>query len=184
MKWNILAFIGGFILCFLLLRKCNNNDLKGSRTVKSDTVWIAGDSVKIIKKIPHPYPVYIKVASDSLKRLNYCDSVRFYVDSTKIDSTTLFIAQDSVNGKKMWSNRVYVSKPYFKQITTIITDSIPYPVKSYVNGFYVKGELGGGLNGLNLSVGADYVSKKRWSIGYRYGVMQKSHNIGIGYRVF
>ena len=60
----------------------------------------------------------------------------------------------------MWSNRVYVSKPYFKQITTIITDSIPYPVKSYVKWIFIKGELGGGLNGLNLSVGADYVSKK------------------------
>ena len=72
----------GFILCFLLLRKCNNNDLKGSRTVKSDTVWIAGDSVKIIKKYLHPYPVYIKVASDSLKKvklLRFCSFLRrFY----------------------------------------------------------------------------------------------------------
>lgn len=184
MRNSLIAFILGFILCFLLLRQCTPVIPKGSHTETTYTVYVPGDSIKVVNNIPKPYPVNVYVASDDIKRLNYCDSVRYYIDSTKIDSTTLFIAQDSVNGIKLWSNRIYLSRPYTRQITTTITDSIPYAVKTFKHGIYIKGEIGMSKTNYNLSAGIDYISKKNWSVGYRRDFLQKSHNLSVGYRLF
>ncbi len=181
----ILSFTVGFILCFLLLRQCNGPEIlpKASRTVEVDTVYVPGDSVRIVKTITKNYPIYVRVASDSLKQGQFCDSIRLYRNILNPDTNTSIIVSDSIIGKLLWSDIKYLNRPYTRQITTTITDSIPYAVKTFKHGIYIKGELGMSKANYNLSAGIDYISKKNWSVGYRRDFLQKSHNLSLGYRI-
>ncbi len=185
-KTHLISFIAGFILCFLLLKECTPkiNIPKVSHTITTQTIYVPGLPIFIEKKIPAPYPVYIRASGNIEKEASFCDSVRFYSDTTRIDSTTHFIAQDSVIGKKLWSDRQYFSKPYITKVLTTITDSIPYPVNIPSNALYLTGEIGGNANQFDYSIGADFISKKRLELGYRYGVSQKTHNLKVGYLLF
>lgn len=183
---HIITFALGFILCFLLLKQCTPKIEipKASHTEKVDTVFIKGDSILIEKKIYKPYPLYVYPVSDSIKALSYCDSLRLYVDTTHIDSTTYFIAKDSVIGVKTWSKRLFKSQPYIPNIITTITDSIPYPVHIPSNSLYLTGALGGSLGQFDFYPGVDLITKGKFSFGYSYGISQKTHNVKAGYLLF
>ncbi len=186
-KYHLIAFIAGFILCFILLKQCSSpapEIPKASHTITTQTIYVPGPPVFLEKKIPAPYPVYIRASGNIEKEASFCDSIRFYSDTTGIDSTTHFIAQDSIIGKKLWSGRQYFGKPYITKVLTTITDSIPYPVNIPYNALYLAAEMGGNMNQFDFSVGADLITKKRFEVGYRYGITQKTHNIKVGYLIF
>lgn len=186
-KWiPTITFVVGFVLCFLLLKQCTPSTQlpKASHTVITNTIYVASTSVFLEKKIPAPYPVYLRASSDIEKKASYCDSVRFYSDTTRIDSTTRFIANDSIIGKKKWSGRQYFNKPYFKEIITTITDSISYAVPVKTHGLYLSGGVGISKQYNSIYIGADYLSKKRWGIGYAYDPINKSHNGFFKYKIW
>lgn len=176
-------FVLGFILgCFL--KFCNTKPNEIVVNSKKDTVtvvkYVKGDSVKstIIRT------EFKNVVS--VKELNaYIDSIRFYEEKYKIDSSSYAIVKDSVYGKKTWSEFKYFGQPYTKLVNTTIHDSILVTETKNVfrNGLYVNGEVGGNQTSFNYSVGASFISKKKWSVGYRYGLNHKTHNLSLGFKL-
>ena len=189
---NIKIFTGLallFVLLALMIRQCDsarNNDSRANtiHTERHDTLYLPGDTVWLDTIIYKPYPVYTQASTPEQKAANDCDSVRAYSDSLRIDSTSIVYYSDTVLGKKLTYRLTFSGKPYTRQITNTITDSIPYPVRSFQSGLYAIADAGGSLTQFNYSIGADYISKKKRSAGYRYGINQKMHKIKTGYKLF
>ncbi len=178
-----------FVLLLLLIKQCEkaqlNDGLPGAtHTEFHDTVYMPGEIIWKDKIVQKPYPVYVSVSQPEAIAMNYCDSTRFYNDSLQVDSTSWVYSSDTVIGKKLTYRLSYKGKPYTRVITNTSIDSIPFAVKVNRSGFYITGEIGGNLTLFNYSMGADFVSKKQWSLGYRYGINQKTHNIKVGYKLF
>ena len=185
-----------FVLFSLLIKQCDsarNNDSRANtfHTERHDTIYVPGDTVLIVKYVPQPKQAGVMPAhsfdfaqDDSAQ--SACDSVRWYADSLRIDSTSIVYYSDTVLGKKLTYRLTYKGKPYVKIIKESIHDSTIYIEKSkiYTHGLYAIADVGGNLAQFNYSIGADYISKKKWSAGYRYGINQKTHNIKIGYKLF
>jgi len=159
---------------------------------KTDTItvesikWLPAPKIK--KDSVNPEPKHISATKVvSIADLNtYLDSVRFYVDTNRIDSTSYAVQKDSVIGKKTWSQFQYFGKPYYKLVereTTVTrTDTLFAEVKKMH--LFIGGEVGGNLTRFDYSVGANLTTKKNLIFGYRYGVNTKTHNIGLGIKVF
>lgn len=178
----IVSFIVGFVLCFLLLNKCDGDygkDPKGSRTVviERDTVWPDPVFKTIVRPGRDYYildSVFVPFADTSL-----CRYIRAYNDTIS-DSSLVVIISDSIQGKlrnRGFSYKLKVPLKIYEK-TTII-DSIPYAVP--FQAVYATG----GINSLGgFLVGADYQSKQRWGAGYYFNTSNKSHNVLFRYRIF
>lgn len=177
-----ISLIVGIIIGIFLFKECLRKIpiQNPTHTETTYTVYIKGDSVITELHINHPYPVYVYKTPTVITSLSICDSTRFYSDTTRIDSVSYFIAQDTVIGKKTASFRKYIGVPYFKQITITIKDSIPFEVKSFKNGLY----LSGGIAQDGVIIGADFVSKQKWAIGYNYNPITKINSASFKYQLF
>jgi len=50
---------------------------------------------------------------------------------------------------------------------------------------YLFSEVGGNTEAFrNASLGLQYNRKGNWFASYRYDVVQESHNVGVGFRIF
>lgn len=177
-------FVIGFFVCFFL-KQCNEKPdftTPVTHTHSTDTVitYLPGDTVQIIvTKTKYKNVV-------SVRELNaYIDSIRFYVDTNRIDSTSYAVQKDSVAGKKIWSQFKYFGRPYIKQVTVTNTDSTTQviSVPAYKRGLFLEGEVGGNNTSFNYSVGVSFISKKKWAVGYRYGINQRTQNLSLKYRI-
>lgn len=184
---TILSFCIGFLLCFLLLDKCkpsppSSDDLpkpSHHETFTSDTVRPKPEVVKVQVLVPGPARTYTITQIDT----NMCNLVHVYQDSLK-DANQVIYYQDSVRGQllgKKMSYKLFV--PLMVENTHTITDSIPYPVRINRGGLYISGEIGGNTSGLGISAGADFISKKKWGIGYRYDTRQHTHNVAFKWKL-
>lgn len=184
---NVISFGLGALLTILLLKQCSSPvPTLDEAVTKSDTV-IVHDTVfpdpiinKIYVKVNGPVKEVSVIKYDStICRLN-----RVYQDSL-VDSNLVVYYKDSVNGVLLDKEMAYKLKVPLKiHSTTTITDSVLIPVKSYKNGLYLFGEVGGNKSSFNYSVGASFVSKKNYMLGYRYGVVGSTHNIHFGVKIF
>lgn len=172
------------------VQQCGGN--KNVKQGKTDTVtvetvkWLKAPEVKKDSVNPSPKHIAAKKVVSVIELNQYLDSVRFYVDTNRIDSTSYAVQKDSVIGKKTWSQFQYFGKPYYKLVereTTVSrTDTLFAEVKKAH--LYLGGEAGGNITRFDYSVGASLTTKKNLIIGYRYGVNTKTHNIGLGIKVF
>jgi hypothetical protein len=164
------------ILLFLVWRGCNKKPDTHEIPVPVhiemwDTLLVPGDTIKVTKYINRPQPIYVHVVG--------VDTIRFYSDTTLIDSATYLVANDSVRGVKLHSFIEFFQKKYDKVITHTIIDSIPYPVP-YRQWILSGGcEVGYGAKGANISPLLSLKLRSNKSIQYRYGIIDKSHNVGF-----
>lgn len=187
-----LFFLFGFFVA-LQLSNCQNEidftsipDKRFTDTVTTIS-YLPQDTVHDTVEIKTPAPRAIIKNYVTVKDFNrYCDSLRYYVDTVRIDSTSYIVARDSIVGKKLWTQYVYLGVPYTKLIEKTIKDSIVHSVMvpSWRSGLFLQGEIGGNETSFNYSVGASFISKKKWSAGYRYGINQRTHNLSLGLRIF
>lgn len=170
------------------IQKCGG-ELKTGKTdtLKVETVkWLPAPEVKKDSINPFPKHIFAKKVVSVADLNTYLDSIRFYVDTNRIDSTSYAVQKDSVIGKKTWSQFQYFGKPYYKLVekeTTVTrTDTLFAEVKKVH--LYLGGEVGGNLNRFDYSVGGSVTTKNNLMFDYRYGINSKTHNIGVKVKVF
>lgn len=73
---------------------------------------------------------------------------------------------------------------YQLKVPTIITNTVHKPIPTKQNQWLLIGEAGGNMQSFsNLSLGVQHISKKGWVKGYKYNVMQNTHNGVLGIKI-
>lgn len=135
-------------------------------TVKYDTIWKTKTETKIVK-----VPEYIIVD----------DSTKQYSDTVKFDSLDVYYSLKTTGNLKDIQIGYSLTQP---MVTKVVehTKTITNTVIRYRNGLYIGGEIGGNSEVFNFSPKVDLRINK-WNYSYRYGVTDKTHNIGISYNI-
>lgn len=165
-------------------QQCGGKLKQGKTDTTSVVSYIKGDTKTIVQEKKMPYPVYKHKTDTVWIKYNLCDSVRGYVDNFKIDSNQSISYTDTIIGKKLSGKFVYTGAPITKVVSTTITRTDTLFAEKKKAHLFIGGEAGGNLNRFDYSIGAHLTTKKNLIIGYRYGVNTKTHNIGIGVKIF
>lgn len=130
--------------------------------------------------------VYVnKYNYETIKDTIYIDTLntiaaKVYKDTLTNNDIDIY-SYNLVDGRLLNSRLSYKLKVP-KQIT--ITKTIEHP-KTYRSGLYLFSEVGGNTDAFsNASLGLQYNRKGDWFASYRYDVVQESHNVGFGFRIF
>lgn len=180
----LVSFGLGVLLCFLLMRACTPAPSIPKETHHEtyflDIIWPDTVFTPVPVKVPGPRIEVPVLVYDS----SACRHNRVYSDSL-VDSNIVITYEDSITGILLAKKINYRLKvPLRIETTHRIVDSIPFEVKVPVSGIYGSVEAGfDKLELSNLSIGADFLSNKRWGAGYRYDFLGKTHNISGKYRL-
>lgn len=187
---RVLFLLVGLIIGLLFMRQCkkqtNDPTPGGSHTVVTtvDTVKPKPQFIEVkvsvpgpIRKIKVPYYVHNDSLCPCKYTLTYADSL--------VDSNLVIAYRDSVNGLLLGKKISYKLKVPLKiNTTTTITDSIPFPVAK-CNAKLMGGiEAGGDMDYPSVSLMAQFISKKKYAIGYRYDILQHTHHGSFSYQLF
>jgi hypothetical protein len=160
------------VLAILLLRDCSGDTdystMKPFRTTKVEMKYVSLPKKEAeIQYVPVPYFTYTITPEDTAGQLEDLLKIRMYKDTFAIDTNLTVYTKDSVVGKILKKNFSYSYRPFYKEVTTTHTDSIPYAVPIVKRGLYV----GGGFH---------YVGKNLYSnVGLRL-VDKRDNMYGIG----
>ena len=173
----------------LLLQQCNGPKLNET-PVKPDTIKVVSwDTVN------RPYEVisfkYIKSKPDTIRDIQPGEIdqdslffVRTYNDSLSDSNITIHTKAKTFGmlDKLDIKYRLKVPQTIIKTESTTITVTETKTVPNKWD-LYIGGEVGGSKTSFNVSpyVG---IRIKKVSYQYRYGIIDKTHNIGIGYKIF
>lgn len=180
-NYTILGLIG-VIVIILLFRQCGvptskETYIKGETIVQHDTI-LTPYKVTEFKKIYYPKWDTIKTA-DTTWNADLCRFERTYSDSLSNDSITIYLNQETIGILK--SSRISYRWKAPSVITTLSrTDTLIRPPKFQL---YLNSTIGGNQDRLNIYTGATIIHK-RIEAGYSYGLLDKSHNIRVGLRLF
>lgn len=179
---NLLQFINklklktftiiGLVLYIIFLQECNDNssnnsgdnnkvDTIYSRTI--DSIFIK-DTLYLTSRIVHHDTVYINndtvsVYTNKVEDEMLSGEITSYIDGTLVDQDFKYVAK---------------FPQYIRTSDTIrITKT-----KSYTR-VWLGGELGGNIDRFNISPVVGWTNKKGNAYYYRYGIVDKTHNIGI-----
>jgi hypothetical protein len=181
-KWLIIIALGAYIL---FLQQCGGR--KGtcpevSATVKVDTLKIKGktDTVKIVVEKPIyievkiPTPVTVTVPSDSGDIV-----VNEYTTEIK-DSLITGTITSQVDGTLVSQTLNYTPlfPKYITRTDTIIIDKHETSVlkRNYIG---LGAEIGGSATSVNVSPKISLDTRKGYIYSYRYGLLDKTHNVSI-----
>ena len=190
-KWIVIA---GLLLYVLFLQECgvsNNGSVIESEvtTVQTDTIYKTRiDTVKFIETVERIIeveivkPVKVEIADDVWDELNINEYNNPYSDSL-IDGTIY----TRVNGLLLDQKLNYIPKfpQYILKIDTIMVSTIATTVQTLKPPFTldVGAEVGGNTDMFNISPKVGFTSKNGFSYSYRYGILDKTHNVGIMYKL-
>jgi len=182
-KNYIIIVLFAIVGILLLLRQCGGNVpksketfLKGKETIKYDTIPVP---YKVVEFKTKWYPKYDTITrADTTWDASLCQFERTYSDSTSNDSITIYSKIKTIGLLKSSQISYRWKVPSVVKIISR-TDTLVRPSKWQ---FFLNSEVGGNLNQFNASVGADLIVKKI-AVGYRYGVLDKTHNVKIGFRL-
>lgn len=175
----------GFLL---FLNKCGDNYHIPTPTIRIDTTIVV-DTVyppPVIVQLPQqppPAPVvfYVDSSGASTTPEQAATVAKLYQDSIEDDNLTLFY-KSTVEGTLLnqdMSYRLKIPKEINKTVT--ITTSHPVPAPQ----LFLKSNVGlDRLGNASLSIGLEYTSRHRWAIGYNYDLLQKRHEITLGYALW
>lgn len=177
------------VITLLLLKGCSENEKKVviKEIIKtehhSDTVFTKEILIKfktIKPKWDTIYKIDTLLEGISLDDLNH---VRIYNDSL-IDSNLTIFSDIKVLGILSQLDLSYKLKPkpslITNNITTTITNTEFRPNKVQI---YTGLQLGGNKTSFNISPFIN-INVKKVTIQYNYGVLNNSHNLGVGYKIF
>jgi hypothetical protein len=144
-------------------------------TATIDTIW--KEKIKYVKlKIPTPDTIFITGNSDSsssdssflLYDMPYKDSLLEAKFKIKVDGVLI---EHSFNYKAKFPQYIYTRDTF--RINTNTTSTL------YKSQLFIGIEIGGNETKFNLSPKISLKTKRDFIYSYRYGLMDKSHNIGI-----
>ena len=175
---KILVILGMF-LYILFLQDCSkDNKIDEVTTVKIDTTRVTFvDTIKFIDTVLHR--VYVKIK----KPVVINDSVKEYTNEFT-DSLLSGFVWTQLTGKLLDQKIDYTPKfpKYIIQVDTIIINTEQTTIRSVSNFSLNLGvEVGGNTERFNFSPLLGVTTKKGNSYSYRYGVLDKTHNIGLMY---
>ena len=182
MKTYTIIALFAVIGILLLFKQCgtprtSTHYIKGEDSVVYDTVKVP---YEVIKFKPKMYPKWDTVEKvTTIYDGSLCEFKRMYKDTVSNDSVDIFVWTKTVG--LIESQQVsYAWKLPRIDKTVYRTDTLTKPNKWDL---YIGGEIGGSKTSFNISpyVG---IRIKDVSYQYRYGILDKTHNIGIGYKIF
>lgn len=176
------------VMILLLLKGCSEEKVIIKEVIKvekqSDTVFTKEVLVKF-KTIKYPEYKYIYKLDTMVDNISV-DSLaynRIYNDSLKDSNLTIF-SDIKVLGILSQLDLSYKLKPkpslITNNITTTITNTEFRPNKVQI---YTGLQLGGNKTSFNISPFIN-INVKKVTIQYNYGVLNKTHSIGVGYKIF
>lgn len=188
-KNYLLIAMAGVIMFFILLRGCEKPNtpseptyIKGKETIRYDTVPRPYKVIEISKQYyPKWDTSYVDTSlTDKLFGKDYL--VREYNDSITDTNLTIF-RHSKVVGIIKEQTIAYRLKTLLEVDKTVSRTDTLRTVSTPKWSLYGGLETGGNLNQFNIS---PYVTLniRKASISYRYGLIDKTHSIGIGIRLF
>ena len=188
-----IATLFAVIGVLLLLRQCGDGGTNGTiiqGTTISDTLTVhdtirAVDTIIQTKWITSPTIVSeTPFNSNGLENESICKMYRTYADSVEDENQTLYYTAKVVGRLDSIKLDYKLKIPLRINTTTTITNTrIDTLVREPKWQMFVGSEVGGSAAKFNISVGADLLVRKV-SVGYRYGLLDETHNIKVGYRLF
>lgn len=185
-KDNI-AFILALVVMVLILLRCNHNTKTASVSSK-DTITITKifhDTIKIkesiIKDKPLPYKVYVYLDTTSHK----IDSLKLYKNDFKTTYGNISVV-DSINGNLL-SQRLLLDLKIPKDSVVITNNITKHDIiikHPKFQGFWLGLETGGNKTSFNSISPYLLVSYKNKQIGYSYNILDNTHNIRVGVKIF
>lgn len=185
---NILLLVLFVIIAILLFKTgCNKPVPDLSPKIDSitthDTVW-AKDTLYQFKPVKKPkndtiYQIDTFQYSGSPDDLFF---TREYNDSLSDTNQTMFYHIKTFGMLDSLSIKYKLKIPIKINTTTTVTIEKPLPVTNRFS-IYTGLEVGGNTSTFNLSPFID-LNIKNNTVGYRYGVLDKTHNIKVGIRLY
>jgi hypothetical protein len=132
-----------------------------------------------------PIIIYVDSAGKTISKAEIDtfkhEKANLYRDSIEDDNLTLYY-ESTVKGKLLKNHLNYKLKVP-KLITKTIEIPKPYPVP--VSAFFLNGGIGGNVNQFSsITVGLQFVSRKAWTLGYEYDILQNTHHVKLGVKLF
>lgn len=181
-----ITFVVGFVLACLLMKQCNSNPCPDivlnshHETAIHDTVWPDTVFTKLFVKVPVHYNVYIP-------ELTFDNGIatNVYKDSVSNDEVVI-VYSDSIRGELLGKELSYkLLKPLTVTNTITKSDTFTIVKEKAVSGIYGHAGIGSDLNQkVNVFIGADFISSKKWGCGYSFILPDKTHNVNFKYRIF
>lgn len=185
------ALILGLFAYIIFLQQCKTGTTTEDLQTKRDTI-IQIDTMQAPpimvqmprQEVPAPTIIYIDSSKNVVLAPNVDTAkhsqVHIYQDSLEDENLTLYY-HSMVKGQLLHHALDYKLK-IPKQITKTIQISKPYPQP--VSSLMLTAGVGGNVHQFaSLRLGLQFVSKKGWSLGYDYDLMQKVHSLNLGLRL-
>jgi len=137
------------------------------------------------QKVPNPVIVYVDSSGQSVPVAEIDTqqhiAAQQYQDSIEDENLTLYY-KSTVEGRLL-ANALDYKLKIPQLITKTIEITKPYPIP--VSQVLLTGGIGGKLNQFSsITVGLQFVSAKGWALGYDYDILEKSHNVKLGIKLF
>lgn len=166
----------------LLFKQCgtprtSTHYIKGEDSVVYDTVKVPYEVIKFKTKL---YPKWDTVEKNTtIYDGSLCEFKRIYKDTVSNDTVDIFVNTKTIGLIESQQVSYALKLPKIEK-TVYRTDTLIKPNKWDL---YIGGEVGGNKTTFNVSpfVG---IRIKDVSYQYRYGIFDKTHNIGIAYKIF
>jgi len=134
---------------------------------------------------PEPIIIYVDSTGNSIPKAEIDtfkhEKANLYRDSIEDDNLMLYY-ESTVKGKLL-NNALDYKLKVPKLITKTI--EIPKPYGVPVSAFFLNGGVGGNVNQFSsVTVGLQFVSNKAWTLGYDYDVLQNTHHVKLGVKLF
>lgn len=160
--------------------------LRPDTTIVLDTILPPPVIVHLPKQeVPPPQIIYVDRQGNEVALQNIDTTkdhaVKLYTDSLRDENLTIYYnaVVDGELIKNQLDYKLYVPKSITKTIE--ITKPVPTPASQFMFNLGVGGKFG---NYASVTVGAAFVHKKGWAIGYDYDVLQNAHHVKLGIKLF
>jgi ribosome-binding factor A len=168
-KW---LTIGGLIVYIILLQQCNGGNSPCPDPIISTVTKTVThtDTVEIHDTVP-------KSDTEAI------DSI-FKYESIVEDSMLSGVIVSNVNGVLVSQDFTYTTKfPKYIKTHTIDSVTTTVTVEEAKNYLSIGGEIGGSQTSFNISPRISFYTKKGFTYSYRYGIIDRSHNVGVSKRI-
>ena len=192
MRWNISNIksltIVGLIIYIILLQECRKGSFNTTQVISDTSHTTIIDTIPFNDTVFHRISIKIpeKITSyDTVEVQKIVEIVRDSSDTsiytylqTIEDSLIEGTLETKVKGKLLSNDLNYKAKfpQYIHRIDTVKISTTIEKVRLKV---YVGAELGGSIGQFNISPMVIVSSGKGFNYNYRYGVIDKTHNIGV-----